>query len=134
MQKKVTIFDLRTILIFVNAFLVSRLLAVSNVANLSVLWLLNLCGSRISILVFFLLLSSAGLSLFMPNVITVLTLLPALKILNEKLQPVLKEYTATVLALAAPTGSRSSRVRNHPTQFHTRYSLSRAPEIYAPIK
>ena len=41
----------------------------------------------------------------MPNIITILTLLPVLKVLKEELQPVLKEQTSTVLAMAAIWGA-----------------------------
>lgn len=69
------------IFIFIGSFLISRLLIATKVPERLVLYLIGKKHLSIMQIVFYVIFASAVLSFFIPNVITVLTLLPVIKIL-----------------------------------------------------
>lgn len=69
--------------IFISSFLISRVLIVTKIPERLVLYLIGKKHLPISTIVFYVIFASALLSFFIPNVITVLTLLPMIKILRR---------------------------------------------------
>ncbi|MEF2145348.1 MAG: SLC13 family permease [Desulfovibrionaceae bacterium] len=92
------------ILLFANAYLVYRLLSVTGLTTVCVQRLLGRSRSLPGLL-FLLMLAAALLSFFIPNAITVLTLLPALTALERELRVETGRHMATPLALAAIYGA-----------------------------
>ena len=72
---------IQLLLIFINSFLLSRLLIVTKIPERLVLYLIGKKHLSILRIVLYVICASALLSFFIPNVITVLTLLPVIKIL-----------------------------------------------------
>ncbi|MDY0093170.1 MAG: hypothetical protein RBT80_10780 [Candidatus Vecturithrix sp.] len=69
--------------IFISSFLISRVLIVAKIPERLVLYLIGKKHLPISTIIFYVIFASALLSFFIPNVITVLTLLPMIKILRR---------------------------------------------------
>lgn len=69
--------------IFISSFLISRVLIVAKIPERLVLYLIGKKHLAISSIMFYVIFASAFLSFFIPNVITVLTLLPMIKILRS---------------------------------------------------
>ncbi|MBD3307961.1 hypothetical protein GF339_16130 [candidate division KSB3 bacterium] len=72
---------IQLICIFVNSFLLSRLIIVTKLPERLVLYLVGTKHLPLMQIVLYMLMTAAFLSFFIPNVITVLTLLPLIKIL-----------------------------------------------------
>lgn len=70
-------------LLFVNGFLISRLFIRRGIAERAVAFFIRKSKGHISWIVIYLLFTSALISMFIPNVITVLALLPLLEILGK---------------------------------------------------
>ncbi|WP_419788416.1 SLC13 family permease [Pseudodesulfovibrio sp.] len=71
------------ILLFCGGYLVYRLMAATKLTEAFVHWALRRCRGNGSVLILYLIATAAALSSFMPNTITVLTLLPVLKRLDR---------------------------------------------------
>lgn len=71
------------IFVFIGSFLISRLLIATRIPERLVLYLIGKKHLPIIQVVFYVIAASAFLSLFIPNVITVLTLLPIIKMLSR---------------------------------------------------
>lgn len=67
---------------FVSGFVVSRLLIKVDLPHTLVAWLVSKPGNTLTNTTLQVISISAGLSLFIPNAITVLTLLPVLEVLS----------------------------------------------------
>lgn len=106
------------ILLFANAYLAYRLLAVTGLTTVFVRRMLRLAAappgtggpcsrlfSGLPGLLFLLMLTAALLSFFIPNAVTMLTLLPALTLLERELREKTGAHMATPLALAAIYGA-----------------------------
>ncbi|WP_022663391.1 SLC13 family permease [Paucidesulfovibrio longus] len=98
------------ILLFANAYLAYRLLAVTGLTTAfvrRVLWLAGGPRGRGGLpgLLLLLMLAAALLSFFIPNAVTMLTLLPALTELERELREKTGAHMATPLALAAIYGA-----------------------------
>ena len=99
---------IQLIFIFINSFLLSRLIIVAKIPERLVLYLIGKKHLSIIQIVFYVILVSAFLSFFIPNVITVLTLLPVTKILCRTFEESLPDrYRAieTVFPLAIIYGA-----------------------------
>lgn len=79
--------------LFITGFFISRIFARAGLAELFVEKLLTRVGKRFPTLLFAILASATLLSLFIPNVLTVLALLPVVEKLREKLSKHSEEYS-----------------------------------------
>ncbi|MGE4468496.1 MAG: SLC13 family permease [Desulfovibrio sp.] len=98
------------ILLFCNGYLAYRLLDVTGLTNVFVRRMLRRAAcphgrGGMGRLLFLLMLAAALLSFFIPNAVTVLTLLPALTSLERELREKTGTHMATPLALAAIYGA-----------------------------
>ena len=105
---------LQLVFFFVSGFVVSRLLIKVDLPHTLVAWLVSKPGNTLTNTTLQVTSIAAGLSFFIPNAITVLTLLPVLEVLREYFD---KHYgnsraVPTMLALATIYGS-SPRVLHH---------------------
>ncbi|MBF0226494.1 MAG: SLC13 family permease [Desulfobacterales bacterium] len=95
------------ILMFINSFIIYRVIVISGLGEIFIKWLMQKSGNKIVNLLFFIILSTALMSCFIPNAITILILLPILKEIDSKIICNKKEknrYT-TCLTLAAIYGA-----------------------------
>ncbi len=99
---------IQILIFFVSGFLLSRLLIKVRAPQWLVFQMIGKRYLRPSRLILYLVASSAFLSIFIPNVLTVLTLLPVIVLLREPLEkaaPHRTTHVATFLALALIYGS-----------------------------
>ncbi|MBN2431517.1 MAG: anion permease [Acidobacteria bacterium] len=73
------------ILLFVNGYLIYRLLVITGLTDLFVRWSLRRSHGRVDRILLYIIVTAALLSFFIPNAITVLTLLPILKSIDEEI-------------------------------------------------
>lgn len=95
-------------LIFVNSFFISRLIITTKIPERLIVYLIGKKHLSILHLVFYIIFASAGLSLFIPNAITALTLLPMIHLLAvifEHAFPKKFKDLETLLPLALIYGS-----------------------------
>jgi sodium-dependent dicarboxylate transporter 2/3/5 len=76
-------YRLPLILLFVNAYLVYRLIVVTNLSDIFVYRSLQYCRGKLNLLLLYIIIAAVLLSFFIPNAVTVLTLIPVLKILEK---------------------------------------------------
>lgn len=93
------------ILLFGGAYLVYRMLAVNGLTEAFVRAAVVRSGGRPSRLILYIVVASAILSAFIPNAVTVLTLIPILKTLDEDFRQAGVETMTTPLMLAAIYGA-----------------------------
>lgn len=99
---------IQLVFIFIGSFFISRLLISTKIPERLVLYLIGKRRLPIIQIVFYVIFASAFLSLFIPNVITVLTLLPVIKILCKTFEDSLPHrYKAieTIFPLAVIYGA-----------------------------
>ncbi|PID60042.1 hypothetical protein CSB45_00700 [candidate division KSB3 bacterium] len=99
---------IQLLFIFINSFLLSRVLVVTKVPERLVLYLIGKQHLPISRISLYVIAASALLSFFIPNVITVLALLPILKILCDTFEeslPLRYREIETLLPLALIYGA-----------------------------
>jgi len=98
---------IQLIFFFISGFLVSRLLIKAKLPHRIVYWFIGKRSLSITKIVFFLITISAFLSFFIPNAITVLTLLPLLELLRRSYEKSTgsSKGVATLLALATIYGA-----------------------------
>ena len=115
---------IQLLFIFVNSFLLSRLLVATKVPERLVLYLIGKRHLPIIQITFYVIFASAFLSFFIPNVITVLALLPILKILCttfensiperyseiETLLPLTLIYGANIGGMGSITGTPANGI------------------------
>ncbi len=115
---------IQLLFIFVNSFLLSRLLVVTKVPERLVLYLIGKRHLPIIQITFYVIAASAFLSFFIPNVITVLALLPIVKILRttfeesipdryreiETLLPLTLIYGANIGGMGSITGTPANGI------------------------
>lgn len=110
-------------LIFINGFLISRVLIKCGIAEKIVFFFIKKSKGHISRLIIYLVYTSSILSMFIPNVITVLAILPIIDILRKDLLPVDKKgaplntsfalanlYGANIGGTGSVTGSFSNTI------------------------
>ena len=92
---------------FISGFLVSRILIKAKIPQLIVTQLIDKKHVSLSRLIFYLVFLAATLSFFIPNAITVLTLLPVLEIIRKTYQETtgVEKGLPTILALAVIYGA-----------------------------
>lgn len=92
---------------FISGFLVSRILIKAKVPQLIVTQLIDKKHVSLSRLIFYLVFLSATLSFFIPNAITVLTLIPVLEIIRKTYQETtgVEKGLPTILALSVIYGA-----------------------------
>jgi len=94
------------ILMFVNGFLVYRLLVVTRLTDVFVFWSLKKSRGHINRIFLFIISTAALLSFFIPNAVTVLALLPILKTIDRDLAEQDNGYRlTTALTLSAIYGA-----------------------------
>lgn len=93
------------ILLFFSGYLVYQLMAVTGITDAFVNWALRKSGGRARALLLYIIAASAALSSFIPNTITVLTLLPVLKKLDADFRQQGVTGMTTVLMCAAIYGA-----------------------------
>jgi len=98
---------IQLIFFFINGFLVSRLMIKVRLPERIVFWFLGKKNLSLAKILFYLIAISAFLSFFIPNAITVLTLLPLLELLRRSYEKANgpSRSVATMLALAAIYGA-----------------------------
>ena len=115
---------IQLVFIFVNSFLLSRVLVVTKVPERLVLYLIGKRHLPIGRITFYVIAASAFLSFFIPNVITVLALLPIVKILCrtfedsipdryreiETLLPLTLIYGANIGGMGSITGTPANGI------------------------
>lgn len=98
-------FRLPLLLMFLNGYLIYRLLVVTGLTEQFVGAALGRSGGDPRKLFFLIILSAALLSFFIPNAVTVLTLLPVLKDMQKRFHPRLRERIVTPLTLSVIYGA-----------------------------
>ncbi|WP_147819251.1 SLC13 family permease [Salidesulfovibrio onnuriiensis] len=93
------------ILVFVSGYVVYRLMAVTRITDTFVIWALRRSHGRPGRLILYIIGASAALSAFIPNAITVLTLLPILKLLDKDFREQGVRGMTTPLMVAAIYGA-----------------------------
>lgn len=93
------------VLLFGGGYLVYQLMAATRITDAFVLWALNKSRGSTATLMLFVIATAAVLSSFIPNTITVLTLLPVLKRLDDGFRKEGVDGMTTVLMCAAIYGS-----------------------------
>lgn len=93
------------ILLFVSGYLAYRLMAVTRITDTFVLWAVRRSHGRPSLLILYVIGAAACLSAFIPNAITVLTLLPLLRMLDEDFRQQGVQGMTTPLMVAAIYGA-----------------------------
>nr|WP_239057907.1 SLC13 family permease [Pseudodesulfovibrio sp. JC047] len=93
------------ILLFVCGYLVYQLMAAARITDSFVSWALNKSRGRASLLILYIIAASAALSSFIPNTITVLTLIPVLKKLDTDFAEQGATGMTTILMCSAIYGS-----------------------------
>ncbi|XPV75992.1 MAG: SLC13 family permease [Desulfovibrio sp.] len=93
------------VLLFINGYLVYRVLDVTGLTEHFVLKAVRKSKGRVPLLLFMVMTVAAGLSLFIPNMITVLTLLPVLKLLDSQINNKCDFHLTTPLTLATVYGA-----------------------------
>lgn len=93
------------ILIFVCGYLVYQMFAVTGITSAFVSWALRKSRGRASLLILYIIGASAALSSFIPNTITVLTLIPVLKSLDKEFESKGVDGMTTVLMCAGIYGA-----------------------------
>jgi len=115
---------IQLIFIFIGSFLISRLLIATRIPERLVLYLIGKKHLPITQIIFYVIAASAFLSFFIPNVITVLTLLPIIKILSrtfeeslpsrykaiETLFPLAIVYGANIGGMGSITGTPANGI------------------------
>jgi sodium-dependent dicarboxylate transporter 2/3/5 len=115
---------IQLIFIFINSFLISRLIITTKIPERLVLYLIGKKHLPIMPIVFYIIFASAGLSFFIPNVITALTLLPVIHILGaifeqsfpgrfkdiETLLPLAIVYGANIGGMGSITGTPANAI------------------------
>ena len=98
---------IQLIFFFISGFLVSRLIIKVKLPQRMVFWFVGKRHLSITKILFYLIAISAALSFFIPNAITVLTLLPLLELLRRSYEKsnVSSRKMATMLALATIYGA-----------------------------
>jgi solute carrier family 13 (sodium-dependent dicarboxylate transporter), member 2/3/5 len=98
---------IQLIFFFISGFLVSRLIIKVRLPNRIVYWFIGEKHLSISKILFYIIIIAAFLSIFIPNVITVLTLLPLLELLRRswEISNGPSKRIATMLALALIYGA-----------------------------
>ncbi len=98
---------IQLIFFFISGFLVSRLMIKVRLPQRLVYWFIGKKNLSLSQILFYLIAISAFLSFFIPNAITVLTLLPLLELLRQSYEEANgpSKRVATMLALAAIYGA-----------------------------
>jgi sodium-dependent dicarboxylate transporter 2/3/5 len=98
---------IQLIFFFISGFLVSRLMIKVRLPQRLVYWFIGKKNLSLSKILFYLIAISAFLSFFIPNAITVLTLLPLLELLRQSYEKANgpSKRVATMLALAAIYGA-----------------------------
>ncbi|GBC59862.1 sodium:sulfate symporter [Desulfonema ishimotonii] len=92
-------------IMFVNGYLIYRLLVVTDLTEVFVFRVLQYCRNNIGLLFFFIIVASALLSFFIPNTITVLTLLPVLKTIDTDIGVQTGHRLTTALTLSVIYGA-----------------------------
>jgi len=87
------------ILMFADSYIIYRLLVITKLTDVFVLWSIRKSMGRISFLLLYIMLSAALLSSFIPNAVTILILLPVLKDIDHEIDLYLKEKNALTTAL-----------------------------------
>jgi len=95
------------ILMFANSYIIYRILVITKLTDLFVLWSIRKSRGRISLLLLYIMLAAALLSSFIPNAVTILILLPVLKNIDQDISLHFKEKNAltTGLTLSAIYGA-----------------------------
>ncbi len=87
------------ILMFVNSYIIYRILVITKLTDVFVLWSIQKSRGRISLLLLYIMLSAALLSFFIPNAVTILILLPVLKNIDQDISLHFKEENTLTTAL-----------------------------------
>lgn len=93
------------LLMFINGYLIYRLLVVTGLTERFVAAALGRSGGNPRRLFLYIILSATLLSFFIPNAVTVLTLLPVLKDIKERFHPGLRDRVVTPLTLSVIYGA-----------------------------
>lgn len=93
------------VLLFVSGYVVYRLMAVTRITDAFIVWALRRSAGRPAILILYIIGAAAALSAFIPNAITVLTMLPLLKTLDDDFRQQRVEGMTTPLMVAAVYGA-----------------------------
>ena len=93
------------LLMFLNGYLIYRLLVVTGLTDRFVAAALGRSGGNPRRLFLYVILSAALLSFFIPNAVTVLTLLPMLKEIRDRFHPGLRGRIVTPLTLSVIYGA-----------------------------
>jgi sodium-dependent dicarboxylate transporter 2/3/5 len=98
---------IQLIFFFISGFLVSRLMIKARLPHRMVYWLIGKRQLTLSKILFYLIIMSAFLSFFIPNAITVLTLLPLLELLRRSYETSYgpSKSVSTMLALSIIYGA-----------------------------
>ncbi len=93
------------ILLFVSGYVAYRLMTVTRITDAFVIWALRRCNGRPTFLILYVIGAAAVLSAFIPNAITVLTLLPILKSLDKDFRQQGVQGMTTPLMVSAIYGA-----------------------------
>jgi len=93
------------ILMFINGYLIYRLLVVTGMTERFVAAALGRSGGDPRKLFLYVILSATFLSFFIPNAVTVLTLIPVLKDIKDRFHPRLRDRVVTPLTLSVIYGA-----------------------------